>query len=214
MSSELRSKTQDTRRALGQSCALPTSTHLHARKTRPASGRRAHALNSSLTQCFGRLALTRSLGNWFEQKVIESGCKEGAGPAIAPFEKEGLPFQKPGETTQFHNRYMHMQIWLVSESLAATRATRQTTMHSLSPCAVNTLWRADEEDMSPSTPTTTSQTQSTWAHAMNLRKKAQGVVQTSQTCPCRERDRESPTLRLSPSFLLLLPLSASLFLSH
>jgi hypothetical protein len=55
----------------------------------------------------GRLALTRSLGNWFEQKVIESGCKEGAGPAIAPFEKEGLPFQKPGETTQFHNRYVH-----------------------------------------------------------------------------------------------------------
>lgn len=58
----------------------------------------------------GRLALTRSLGNWFEQKVIESGCKEGAGPAIAPFEKEGLPFQKPGETTQFHNRYVHADV--------------------------------------------------------------------------------------------------------
>jgi len=45
-----------------------------------------------------------SNGNWFEQRVVESGCKEGASPAIAPFVKEGLPFQKPGEHTLFCNR--------------------------------------------------------------------------------------------------------------
>jgi hypothetical protein len=44
------------------------------------------------------------IGNWFEQCVIESGCKEGACPAIAPFHKEGLPFQKPGEESLFFKK--------------------------------------------------------------------------------------------------------------
>lgn len=43
------------------------------------------------------------IGNWFEQRVIESGCKQGASPAIAPFETE-IPFQKPGEQSLFFNR--------------------------------------------------------------------------------------------------------------
>ena len=42
-------------------------------------------------------------GNWFEQRVFESGYQNGVGPALAPFIKDGLPFQTSPEQALFHS---------------------------------------------------------------------------------------------------------------
>jgi uncharacterized protein YhfF len=80
---------------LSQGRSLPTNTR------DPPSLINNNELRATFSST--RFGSATRIGNWFEQNVMESGCKQGASPAIASFDRDG-PFQRPGEKTLFYNK--------------------------------------------------------------------------------------------------------------